>query len=256
MRTRAAQVLNHARNLPTVGDAIRAASTRRCSGRRSMAGVCSGECCSRKTFLPTAHRAVSTGSPAKLCARPSQRYEAMLGRQVAQTLFALASRIAQKLNEQSGLVKHPFHLANPTTSRPPLLAKTSCRGKRTTDSSGLISMTMTGCTFVLRCKLLLWAVILQHLAGSCRAWIDTSRAPTSARLCTDERSERLPCQLELADIAEFKPAAPTTGPGECTATDPVNVEAVLLPGNQSGVHSDGHAAMLEAVVHGFAMTSR
>ena len=121
--------------------------------------------------------------------------------------------------------------------------------ERSADSSGLISMTITGCTFVLRFKLLLWAVILQHLAGSCRAWIDTSRAPTSARLCTDERSERLPCQLELADIAEFKPAPPTTGPGDCTATDPVNVEAVLLPGNQSGVHSDSHAAMLEAVVH-------
>ena len=40
------------------------------------------------------------------------------------------------------------------------------------------------------------------------------------------------CQSQLADIAEFKPAPPITGPGECTAIDPVNVEAVLLPANQ------------------------
>jgi hypothetical protein len=38
--------------------------------------------------------------------------------------------------------------------------------------------------------------------------------------------------LELAEIAELKAAPPITGPGDCTAIDPVNVEAVLLPGNQ------------------------
>jgi hypothetical protein len=45
-------------------------------------------------------------------------------------------------------------------------------------------------------------------------------------------SERSLCQSQLADIAEFKPAPPINGPGECTAIDPVNVEAVLLPANQ------------------------
>jgi hypothetical protein len=45
-------------------------------------------------------------------------------------------------------------------------------------------------------------------------------------------SERSLCHAELADIAEFKPAPSINGPGECTAIDPVNVEAVLLLGNQ------------------------
>src|SRR5580704_18439893 len=50
-------------------------------------------------------------------------------------------------------------------------------------------------------------------------------------------SERSPCQLQLLEIAEFKPQPPITGPGECTATDVVNVNAVLLPGNQRVVFS-------------------
>ena len=44
-------------------------------------------------------------------------------------------------------------------------------------------------------------------------------------------SERSPCQLQLTEIAEFKPEPPITGPGECTATDVVNLSAVLLPDN-------------------------
>ena len=51
------------------------------------------------------------------------------------------------------------------------------------------------------------------------------------------KSERSPCQLQLLEIAEFKPQPPITGPGECTATDVVNVNAVLLPGNQRVVFS-------------------
>src|ERR1700722_15547603 len=36
-------------------------------------------------------------------------------------------------------------------------------------------------------------------------------------------SERSPCQLQLSELAEFKSMPPITGPGECTATDVVNV---------------------------------
>ena len=42
-------------------------------------------------------------------------------------------------------------------------------------------------------------------------------------------SERSPCQLQLSEIAEFKSMPPITGPGECRATDVVNVNAVVLP---------------------------
>ena len=42
-------------------------------------------------------------------------------------------------------------------------------------------------------------------------------------------SERSPCQLQLSEIAGFKSIPPITGPGECTATDVVNVNAVVLP---------------------------
>jgi Extensin-like protein C-terminus len=37
-----------------------------------------------------------------------------------------------------------------------------------------------------------------------------------------------PCQLQLAEHADFEPLPPITGPGECKATDVVNVEAVRL----------------------------
>ena len=45
-------------------------------------------------------------------------------------------------------------------------------------------------------------------------------------------SERSPCQLQLSEIAEFKSMPPISGPGECTATDVVDVNAVVLPDNQ------------------------
>jgi len=41
-----------------------------------------------------------------------------------------------------------------------------------------------------------------------------------------------PCQSRLAEVAAFKPLPPITGPGDCTATDVVALDAVLLP--------DGH----------------
>ena len=50
-------------------------------------------------------------------------------------------------------------------------------------------------------------------------------------------SERSPCRLQLSEIAEFKPVPPITGPGECKATDVVNVDAVLLPDNHRVVFS-------------------
>ena len=64
--------------------------------------------------------------------------------------------------------------------------------------------------------------------------------------------ERSPCQLRLSEIAEFKPEPPITGPGECTATDVVNVNAVLLPGNQRVVFSPVvtlQCSMAEVVSH-------
>ena len=53
-------------------------------------------------------------------------------------------------------------------------------------------------------------------------------------------SERSHCQGQLSEIAEFKSMPPITGPGECTATDVVNVNAVVL--------RDGHRAILSPVV--------
>jgi hypothetical protein len=38
-----------------------------------------------------------------------------------------------------------------------------------------------------------------------------------------------PCQSRLAEVAAFKPLPPITGPGDCTATDVVELDAVLLP---------------------------
>jgi hypothetical protein len=38
-----------------------------------------------------------------------------------------------------------------------------------------------------------------------------------------------PCQLRLAELAAFAPSPPITGPGQCTATDVVKVDALLLP---------------------------
>ena len=46
-----------------------------------------------------------------------------------------------------------------------------------------------------------------------------------------------PCQRRLAGLASFKPSPPITGPGECTATDVVTVDAVLLPDNHRAAFS-------------------
>jgi hypothetical protein len=46
-----------------------------------------------------------------------------------------------------------------------------------------------------------------------------------------------PCRSRLAEVAAFKPLPPITGPGECTATDVVALDAVLLPDNHRVVFS-------------------
>jgi hypothetical protein len=66
------------------------------------------------------------------------------------------------------------------------------------------------------------------------------------------QSERSPCQLRLSEIAEFKPVPPITGPGECKATDVVNVNAVLLPDKYRAVFSPVvtlQCSMAEVVAH-------
>jgi hypothetical protein len=45
------------------------------------------------------------------------------------------------------------------------------------------------------------------------------------------------CQMRLADLAVFKPLEPITGPGECTATDVVAIEALFLPDKRRVVFS-------------------
>jgi hypothetical protein len=65
-------------------------------------------------------------------------------------------------------------------------------------------------------------------------------------------SERSSCQLQLSEIAEFKTMPPITGPGECTATDVVNVTAVRLPDNHRVMFSSVvtlQCSMAEAVAH-------
>jgi hypothetical protein len=58
------------------------------------------------------------------------------------------------------------------------------------------------------------------------------------------------CQLRLATLAEFRPARPITGPGECSAADVVTLEAVLLLDRQRVVFSPAailRCTMAEAV---------
>ena len=46
-----------------------------------------------------------------------------------------------------------------------------------------------------------------------------------------------PCQMRLRELASFRPAPPITGPGECTASDVVTLDAVLLPDKNRAVLS-------------------
>lgn len=59
-----------------------------------------------------------------------------------------------------------------------------------------------------------------------------------------------PCQSRLAEVAAFKPLPPITGPGDCTATDVVELDAVLLPDGRRVVFSPSatlRCPMAEAV---------
>jgi hypothetical protein len=49
------------------------------------------------------------------------------------------------------------------------------------------------------------------------------------RTSTPEAETPSPCQLRLAKLAIFSPSPSIAGPGECTATDVVTVDAVILP---------------------------
>jgi extensin-like protein len=61
------------------------------------------------------------------------------------------------------------------------------------------------------------------------------------------------CQLRLAELAAFKPKPPIVGPGECSATDVVELNAVHLPKKGRVVFSPAatlRCPMAEAVAHG------
>jgi hypothetical protein len=61
-----------------------------------------------------------------------------------------------------------------------------------------------------------------------------------------------PCRSRLAEIADFKPLPSITGPGDCTATDVVALDAVLLPDGHRIVFSPAatlRCPMAEAVTH-------
>src|SRR5262245_51399852 len=61
-----------------------------------------------------------------------------------------------------------------------------------------------------------------------------------------------PCQLRLAEFAAFKPKPPIVGPGECSATDVVELSAVHLPDKGRVVFSPAatlRCSMAEAVAH-------
>src|SRR5262249_39552410 len=61
-----------------------------------------------------------------------------------------------------------------------------------------------------------------------------------------------PCRSRLAEIADFKPLPSITGPGDCTATDVVALDAVLLADKHRIVLSPAatlRCPMAEAVTH-------
>jgi hypothetical protein len=86
-RTPSSAAPNHARDLWPVRDAVRAANTQRYRDRRSMAGGGPSKPVFRQCFDPARTVLSSAGSPPSLAFDRLNRYEAMLWRQVAQTLF-------------------------------------------------------------------------------------------------------------------------------------------------------------------------
>jgi hypothetical protein len=61
-----------------------------------------------------------------------------------------------------------------------------------------------------------------------------------------------PCRSRLAEIADFKPLPSITGPGDCTATDVIALDAVLLADRHRIALSPAatlRCPMAEAVTH-------
>src|SRR5260370_35392732 len=61
-----------------------------------------------------------------------------------------------------------------------------------------------------------------------------------------------PCRSRLAEISAFKPLPPITGPGDCTALDVVDLDAVPLPDGHRiafSLSATRRCPMAEAVRH-------
>ena len=97
--------------------------------------------------------------------------------------------------------------------------------------------------FLLRCAPQNASVVQSILAGSLCVFAFLHASGSAASAATIPRppeqpgdrsstpganAEPSPCQLRLGEIAVFRPSPPITGPGECTASDVVAVDAVLL----------------------------
>jgi hypothetical protein len=68
----------------------------------------------------------------------------------------------------------------------------------------------------------------------------------------EPQAEPSACQLRLAELASFKPLPPIEGPGECTATDVVALDAVLLADKRRVAVAPAatlRCPMAEAVAH-------
>ena len=76
--------------------------------------------------------------------------------------------------------------------------------------------------------------------------------PGDRQLKAGSDAEPSPCQLRLADLAVFRRSPSITGPGECTASDVVTVNEVLLADEHRVVFSPSvtlRCPMAEAVAH-------
>src|SRR3569623_2087229 len=84
-------------------------------------------------------------------------------------------------------------------------------------------------------KLLLLIVIAAiHAAGTVAVAAEDVPLPQPRPADASAAAEAKPslCQLKLAEIAAINPLRPITGPGDCTATDGVELDAVTLKDKQ------------------------
>ena len=121
--------------------------------------------------------------------------------------------------------------------------------------------------FLLRCAPQNASVVQSILAGSLCVFAFLHASGSAASAATIPRppeqpgdrsstpganAEPSPCQLRLGEIAVFRSSPPITGPGECTASDVVAVDAVLLPGTHRVAFLPSvmlRCPMAEAVAH-------